>query len=44
MVNEEDESIGQRLRLLRLLNKKMSLFSKTLNYINKYQITYKKVI
>jgi hypothetical protein len=35
---------GQRLRLLSLLKKKMSLSSKTLNYIKKYQITYKKVI
>jgi hypothetical protein len=35
---------GQKLRLLRLLKKTMSMSSKTLNYIKKYQITYKKVI
>jgi hypothetical protein len=35
---------GQRLRLLHLLKKKMSMSSQTLDYINKYQITYKKVI
>jgi hypothetical protein len=32
---------GQRLRLLRLLKKNIYLSSKTLNYIKKYQITYK---
>jgi hypothetical protein len=35
---------GQRLQLLRLLKKTMSLSSKTLNYIKKYQITCLKVI
>jgi hypothetical protein len=44
MANKRDTIIGIRLQLLCLLKKKMSLSSKTLNHIKKYQITYKKVI
>jgi hypothetical protein len=44
MVNERDNSIRTEAAIATLLKKKMSLPRKTVNYIKKYQITYKKVI
>jgi hypothetical protein len=43
MISKVIKVSGQGLQLLHLLYKKMSLSSKTMNYIKIYQTTYKKV-
>jgi hypothetical protein len=44
MVNERNNSIGAEAAIVTFVKEQMSVSSKTLNYIKKYQITYKNVI